>query len=101
LVQDIIADSGTPVLSAHDGVAKSAGYSAGYGFYVVVGGRGPASTSSTAHEGTSWQRTGKKVLSGQRLGSVGHTRTDSGGYHLHVGLWKGRWFASGSRTDPS
>jgi murein DD-endopeptidase MepM/ murein hydrolase activator NlpD len=51
-------------------------------------------------KGRSWQRAGKKVRAGQRLGSVGRTGTDSGVCHLHFELWKGRRFAGGSRTDP-
>jgi murein DD-endopeptidase MepM/ murein hydrolase activator NlpD len=101
LGQDIIADCGTPVLAAHDGAVKSAGYSTGYGFYVVVGGKGTRFDFVYGHmKGRSWQRAGKKVRVGQRLGSVGHTGTDSGVCHLHFELWKGRWFAGGGRTDP-
>ncbi|HEY6636227.1 MAG TPA: M23 family metallopeptidase [Solirubrobacterales bacterium] len=99
--QDIIADCGTPIVAAHDGVVKSSGYSTGYGFYAVVGGKGTRFDFIYGHmKGRSWQRAGKKVRAGQRLGSVGHTGTDSGVCHLHFELWKGRWFAGGSRTDP-
>ena len=38
--QDIIANCGTPIVAAHSGVIKSAGYSTGYGNYVVVAGQG-------------------------------------------------------------
>jgi murein DD-endopeptidase MepM/ murein hydrolase activator NlpD len=101
LGQDIIADCGTPILAAHDGVIKSAGYSKGYGFYVVVGGKGTRFDFVYGHmKGRSWVGRRKTVRAGQRLGSVGQTGTDSGVCHLHFELWKGRWFAGGSRTDP-
>jgi murein DD-endopeptidase MepM/ murein hydrolase activator NlpD len=99
--QDIIAACGTPIVAAHDGVIKSAGYSAGYGNYVVVGGRGTRFDFVYGHmKGRSRVGAGKRVHVGQRLGSVGMTGTDSGVCHLHFELWKGRWFAGGSRTDP-
>jgi murein DD-endopeptidase MepM/ murein hydrolase activator NlpD len=101
LGQDIIAACGTPILAAHDGVVKSAGYSTGYGNYIVVGGKGTRFDFVYGHmKGRSWRRAGRKVRMGQRLGSVGMTGTDSGVCHLHFELWKGRWFAGGSRTDP-
>jgi murein DD-endopeptidase MepM/ murein hydrolase activator NlpD len=99
--QDIIADCGTPIVAAHEGIVKSAGYSDGYGFYVVIGGLGTRFDFVYGHmKGRSWKREGRRVKAGQRIGSVGHTGTDSGVCHLHFELWKGRWFAGGSRTDP-
>jgi murein DD-endopeptidase MepM/ murein hydrolase activator NlpD len=99
--QDIIATCGTPIAAAHDGVIKSAGYSTGYGNYVVLGGTGTRFDFVYGHmKGRSRVGTGKRVHVGQRLGSVGMTGTDSGVCHLHFELWKGRWFAGGSRTDP-
>jgi murein DD-endopeptidase MepM/ murein hydrolase activator NlpD len=99
--QDVIADCGTPIVAAHGGVVKSAGYSKGYGNYVVIGGQGTRFDFVYGHmKGRSRVRAGKPVRAGQRLGSVGNTGTDSGVCHLHFELWKGRWFAGGSRTDP-
>jgi murein DD-endopeptidase MepM/ murein hydrolase activator NlpD len=99
--QDIIANCGTPIVAAHDGVIKSAGYSDGYGNYVVVGGTGTRFDFVYGHmKGRSRVGTDKRVKVGQRLGSVGMTGTDSHVCHLHFELWKGRWFAGGSRTDP-
>jgi murein DD-endopeptidase MepM/ murein hydrolase activator NlpD len=101
LGQDIIAGCGTPIVAAHDGVVKSAGYSDGYGNYVVIGGKGTRFDFVYGHmKGRSRVGTGKRVRVGQRLGSVGQTGSDSGVCHLHFELWKGRWFAGGSRTDP-
>ena len=101
LGQDVIADCGTPIVAVHDGVVKSVGYSAGYGFYVVLRGEGTRFDFVYGHlKGRSWVRRGKTVRAGQRIGSVGQTGTDSGVCHLHFELWKGRWFAGGSRTDP-
>jgi murein DD-endopeptidase MepM/ murein hydrolase activator NlpD len=101
LGQDLIADCGTPVVAAHTGVVKSAGYSDGYGYYVVLRGNGTRFDFVYGHmKGSS--RVGRKheVKAGQRIGSVGQTGSDSGVCHLHFELWKGRWFARGSRTDP-
>jgi murein DD-endopeptidase MepM/ murein hydrolase activator NlpD len=101
LGQDIIADCGTPIVAAHDAVVKSAGYSDGYGNYVVLGGKGTRFDFVYGHmKGRSRVGVGKRVRVGRRLGSVGQTGSDSGVCHLHFELWKGRWFAGGSRTDP-
>jgi murein DD-endopeptidase MepM/ murein hydrolase activator NlpD len=99
--QDIIAECGTPIVAAHAGIVKSAGYSKGYGNYVVINGKGTRFDFVYGHmKGRSWVKVKRKVRPGQRLGSVGMTGTDSGVCHLHFELWKGRWFAGGSRTDP-
>ena len=99
--QDVIADCGTPIVAAHDGVIKSAGYSTGYGYYIVLHGKGTRFDFVYGHmKGRSWKRARRRVHAGQRLGSVGQTGTDSGVCHLHFELWKGRWFAGGTRTDP-
>jgi murein DD-endopeptidase MepM/ murein hydrolase activator NlpD len=101
LGQDVIANCGTPVVAAHSGFVKSAGYSAGYGFYVVIRGKGTRFDFVYGHmKGRSWARRKDRVKAGQRIGSVGQTGSDSGVCHLHFELWKGRWFAGGSRTDP-
>jgi murein DD-endopeptidase MepM/ murein hydrolase activator NlpD len=99
--QDVIADCGTPIVAAHDGVVKSAGYSDGYGNYVVLGGKGTRFDFVYGHmKGRSRVGLKKRVHAGQRIGSVGNTGSDSGVCHLHFELWKGRWFSGGSRTDP-
>jgi murein DD-endopeptidase MepM/ murein hydrolase activator NlpD len=101
LGQDIIASCGTPIVAAHDGVVKSVGYSDGYGNYVVIGGKGTRFDFVYGHmKGRAKVRVNKKVHVGQRLGSVGQTGSDSGVCHLHFEMWKGRWFAGGTRTDP-
>jgi murein DD-endopeptidase MepM/ murein hydrolase activator NlpD len=101
LGQDVIADCGTPIVAAHDGVVKSAGWSDGYGNYVVIGGKGTRFDFVYGHmKGRSWARVNRPVHAGQRLGSVGQTGSDSGVCHLHFEMWKGRWFAGGTRTDP-
>jgi murein DD-endopeptidase MepM/ murein hydrolase activator NlpD len=101
LGQDIIANCGTPIVAAHDAVVKSAGYSDGYGYYVVLGGKGTRFGFVYGHmKGRAWAGVKKQVHTGQRIGSVGKTGSDSGVCHLHFELWKGRWFSGGSRTDP-
>ncbi|HSB53702.1 MAG TPA: M23 family metallopeptidase [Gemmatimonadales bacterium] len=99
--QDIIARCGTPIVAAHSAVVKSAGYSAGYGNYVVLTGQGTRFDFVYGHmKGRSRVGVRRTVKAGQRIGSVGSTGTDSGVCHLHFEIWKGRWFAGGSRTDP-
>jgi murein DD-endopeptidase MepM/ murein hydrolase activator NlpD len=99
--QDVIANCGTPIVAAHDGIVKSAGYSTGYGNYIVLRGEGTRFDFVYGHmKGRARVRVNRKVHAGQRIGSVGKTGTDSGVCHLHFELWKGRWFAGGSRTDP-
>jgi murein DD-endopeptidase MepM/ murein hydrolase activator NlpD len=101
LGQDIIADCGTPIRAAHAGVVESAGYSDGYGYYAVLRGKGTRFDFVYGHmKGRSRVGRNHRVKAGQRLGSVGQTGSDSGVCHLHFELWKGRWFAGGSRTDP-
>jgi murein DD-endopeptidase MepM/ murein hydrolase activator NlpD len=101
LGQDVIADCGTPIVAAHNAVVKSAGYSDGYGYYAVLGGKGTRFDFVYGHmKGRSRVRAGKRVKAGKRLGSVGQSGSDSGVCHLHFELWKGRWFSGGSRTDP-
>ncbi len=101
LGQDIIAECGTKIVAAHEAVVKSAGYSHGYGNYVVLTGHGTRFDFVYGHmKGRSRVGVGKRVKVGQRLGSVGQTGSDSGVCHLHFELWRGRWFAGGSRTDP-
>jgi murein DD-endopeptidase MepM/ murein hydrolase activator NlpD len=99
--QDIIANCGTPIVAAHDGVVKSAGYSGGYGNYIVLTGTGTRFDFVYGHmKGRARVGVNRRVRVGQRIGSVGQTGTDSNVCHLHFELWKGRWFAGGSRTDP-
>jgi murein DD-endopeptidase MepM/ murein hydrolase activator NlpD len=99
--QDVIANCGTPIVAAHDAVVKSAGYSDGYGNYIVLSGEGTRFDFGYGHmKGRARVGVNRKVKAGQRIGSVGHTGSDSGVCHLHFELWKGRWFAGGSRTDP-
>ena len=101
LGQDVIADCGTPIRAAHAGVVESAGYSDGYGYYVVLRGEGTRFDFVYGHmKGRSRVGRNRRVKAGQRLGSVGQSGSDSGVCHLHFELWKGRWFAGGSRTDP-
>ncbi len=99
--QDIIADCGTPIVAAHSAVVRSAGHSTGYGNYVVLHGEGTRFDFVYGHmKGRARVGVNRRVRAGQRIGSVGDTGTDSGVCHLHFEIWKGRWFAGGSRTDP-
>jgi murein DD-endopeptidase MepM/ murein hydrolase activator NlpD len=99
--QDILADCGTPLVAVHAARVLAAGYSSGYGFYVVLGGKGTRFDFVYGHmRGRS--RIGRRgtVKAGQRIGSVGQTGSDSGVCHLHFELWSGGWFKGGHRIDP-
>jgi peptidoglycan LD-endopeptidase LytH len=99
--QDILADCGRPLVAVHRSEVRERGYSKGYGFYVVLHGTGTKFDFVYGHmKGRSRVKQGKTVKAGQRLGSVGHTGTDSGICHLHFELWSGKWFDGGRRVDP-
>src|SRR5262245_30346623 len=72
--QDIIASCGTPIVAAHDGEVKSAGYSDGYGNYVVLHGEGTRFDFVYGHmKGRSRIGLDRRVKAGERIGSVGQT----------------------------
>jgi murein DD-endopeptidase MepM/ murein hydrolase activator NlpD len=99
--QDILADCGTPLVAPHLSTVRSKGYSDGYGFYLVLRGRGTKFDFVYGHmKGKARVRKKSAVKAGRRVGSVGRSGSESGVCHLHFELWKGRWFGGGHRIDP-
>lgn len=102
---DFPAPSGTPILAAHDGVVRMAGW---YGGDFQAGGN---LVYLTAHDGsyeTSYQHmvsapivgVGQSVAAGQVIGYVGSTGYSSGP-HLHFELWLGgKAWEGGAAVDP-
>jgi murein DD-endopeptidase MepM/ murein hydrolase activator NlpD len=99
--QDILADCGTPLIAPHLSTVRSEGYSDGYGFYLVLQGRGTRFDFVYGHmKGRARVNLKSTVKAGRRVGSVGRTGSESGVCHLHFELWSGRWFGGGHRIDP-
>lgn len=103
---DFPAPQGTPILAAHDGVVRMAGW---YGGDYQPGGN---LVYLTAHDGsfeTSYQHmvsqpivgVGQHVAAGQVIGYVGSTGYSTGP-HLHFELWLGgrAWAAGAYAVDP-
>jgi hypothetical protein len=99
--QDVFAKCGAPLVAAQGGRVKFKQYHAAAGHYVVVDAAGSKVDYVYMHlaEATPF-RTGDRIYTGQRLGSVG----DSGnarGCHLHFELWDGPgWYDGGRPFDP-
>ena len=101
--QDILAASGTPVVTPVAGVIHwRATQRGGAGNYVIVrGDDGRDYAFMHFLDGSTVVEKGQRVAAGQRLASVGSTG-DSSGPHLHFEIWPDGWFAyKGSRPiDP-
>jgi murein DD-endopeptidase MepM/ murein hydrolase activator NlpD len=100
--QDILAATGTPVVSPRAGfVAWRAFQRDGAGHYVVV--RGDDSRDYVFmhfQDGSVLVQKGEAVAAGQQLGAVGSTGASTGP-HLHFEIWPDGWYAEGSRPiDP-
>ena len=79
---DISAPAGTPVLAAMDGIVAAAypdGEVSGYGNVVTIS-HGAFGTLYS-HMDSIAVRSGDRVLAGQRLGGVGSTNSEPGGFH--------------------
>jgi murein DD-endopeptidase MepM/ murein hydrolase activator NlpD len=93
--QDILAASGTPVVTPVPGVVYWNAYQAGgAGYYVVVrGDDGRDYVFMHFLAGSVLVAKGQRVAGGQRLASVGATG-DAAGPHLHFEIWPDGWYAS-------
>jgi murein DD-endopeptidase MepM/ murein hydrolase activator NlpD len=102
LGQDMMADCGTPLVAVHRSVVRTAGYSEGYGNFVVLTGVGTRFDFTYAHMRypSRARKPGKKVKAGRVIGFVGQSGSDGGICHLHFELWNGRWFDGGRRINP-
>lgn len=78
---DIAAPSGTPVVAARGGRVTFAGWSGGYGNYVVVD-HGNGLQTAYAHLSAINVRAGQQLNTGTQLGRVGSTGMSTGP-HLH------------------
>jgi murein DD-endopeptidase MepM/ murein hydrolase activator NlpD len=99
--EDTFAACGTPLVAAHGGTVKYAGYHARAGNYVVIDGEGVGTDYVYMHlRDVALVRTGDRVRNGQPLGFVGQTGAASG-CHLHFELWTAPgWYSGGKPIDP-
>ena len=98
---DVFARCGTRMVAARGGVVKLSRFERSAGNYVVVDGEGTDVDYIYMHlQEPSPLATGDRVLTGQRIGSVGDTG-DADGCHLHFELWSGPgWYTGGAPIDP-
>jgi hypothetical protein len=78
---DIGLPTGTEIRAAHDGVITFAGYTSGYGNFIIID-RGDGIVTRYAHCDTILVTVGQEVTAGDVIGTVGSTG-DSTGPHLH------------------
>lgn len=93
--QDILAASGTPVVTPRAGfVAWRAFQKDGAGHYVVVrGDDGRDYVFMHLLDGSVAVQKGQAVTAGQQIGAVGSTGRSSGP-HLHFEIWPAGWYSS-------
>jgi murein DD-endopeptidase MepM/ murein hydrolase activator NlpD len=99
--QDTFANCGTPLVAAHGGKVKYAGYHAAAGNYVVIDNQGAGTDYVYMHlRDVALVKTGDRVLTGQPIGFVGQTGRASG-CHLHFEIWTAPgWYSGGAPIDP-
>lgn len=99
--QDIVAAEGTPVVAPRAGTISWRGSSGAAGNYLVLDAHGEDFDYAFMHlqDASTRVAKGDRVLTGQRLASVGQTG-DATGPHLHFELWRGAWYAGGHPIDP-
>jgi murein DD-endopeptidase MepM/ murein hydrolase activator NlpD len=99
--QDTFARCGTPIAAARGGRIQHAGYQSAAGNYVVIDGAGTGEDNAYMHLAEpSPFKTGDRVYTGQRIGSVGDTG-DARGCHLHFETWSAPgWYEGGKPFDP-
>ena len=99
--QDVFAACGTPIVAARGGVVVMKQTHARAGNYLVIDGDGTENDYAYMHmQAPAIVGKGDRVVTGQRLGSVGDTGAASG-CHLHFELWSGPgWYEGGKPLDP-
>jgi len=101
--QDVIADSGTPIVAPIAGTVRvKANQPGGAGIHVVVRGTTDGRDYVFMHikRGTVAVEVGDVVTAGQQLAQVGSTGSSSGP-HLHFEIWVGGWWErDGAPIDP-
>ena len=99
--EDTFATCGTPLVAAHGGKVKFAGYHSAAGNYLVIDNQGVGTDYVYMHlRDVALVKTGDRVLTGQPIGFVGQTGRASG-CHLHFEIWTAPgWYSGGSPIDP-
>ena len=98
---DVFAACGTPLVAAHGGVVKFAGYHGRAGNYLVIDNEGTGTDYAYMHlRDAPLVAAGARVFTGQPIGFVGATGRASG-CHLHFEAWTAPgWQSGGQPTDP-
>jgi murein DD-endopeptidase MepM/ murein hydrolase activator NlpD len=98
---DVFAACGTPLVAAHGGVVKYAGYHARAGHYLVIDNEGTGTDYAYMHlREAPLAATGARVFTGQPIGFVGDTGV-ADGCHLHFEAWTAPgWYSGGRPIDP-
>lgn len=91
---DIVADKGTPVLAAADGIVRETGYEPQHGNYVIIDHEEGYSTTYGCLQDILAEA-GAEVKTGDQIGTVGATGMSTGP-HLHLELR-----LNGEAVDPS
>jgi murein DD-endopeptidase MepM/ murein hydrolase activator NlpD len=98
--QDTFADCGTPLVAAHGGTVKFAGFQSAAGNYLVVATDEGADHVYMHLRDPALVAAGAPVATGQPIGFVGDTG-DAVGCHLHFELWPAPgWQSGGAPIDP-
>lgn len=100
--QDVVADSGTPLVAPYGGKVSWVDYQAGGAGYYVVLDSDDGNDYVFMHllKGSTLVKSGQRVATGQRLGLVGATGVATGP-HLHFEIWVGGpWQFGGHPIDP-
>jgi murein DD-endopeptidase MepM/ murein hydrolase activator NlpD len=98
--QDILAASGTPVVSVSGGtVARRAYQDGGAGNYVVIRGSDGYDYVYMHLRSAAVVGEGDRVAAGQRIGDVGSTGASTAP-HLHFEIWTAHWRDGGQPVDP-
>jgi murein DD-endopeptidase MepM/ murein hydrolase activator NlpD len=98
---DVFAACGTPLVAARGGTVQVKKYHSAAGNYLVIDGDGTGVDYAYMHlaEPSPFEA-GDKVVTGQRIGSVGDTG-DAVGCHLHFEMWTAPgWYEGGRPFDP-
>lgn len=99
--QDIVADSGTPIVAPYAGTISYVAYQDAAGYYVVEhADDGRDYVFMHLIKGSAAVKAGDRVATGGAIGKVGATGVASGP-HLHFEIWVGGpWQFGGHPVDP-